>query len=41
MTNKPKTGACWLQRVGTFCVKCSRDVTKYLTINQKGGVALV
>ena len=41
MTNKPKTGANWLQREGTFYVKCSRDVTKYLTINQKGGAWLL
>jgi hypothetical protein len=41
MTNKPKTGANWLQRQGTFCVKCSRYATEYLTINQKGGVWLL
>ena len=41
MTNKPKTGANWLQRKGTFCVKCSRYATEYLTINQKGGVWLL
>ena len=33
-----KSGANWLQREGTFCVKCSREVTEFLTINQKGGV---
>lgn len=32
------TGANWLQRKGTFCVKCSRNVTECLTISQKGGV---
>ena len=31
-------GAYWLQRVGTFCVKSSRDVTMCLTISQKGGL---
>ena len=33
-------GAYWLQRVGTFCVKSSRDVTMCLTISQKGGLLL-
>jgi hypothetical protein len=37
---KLKTGANWLQRVGTFCVKSSRDVTMCLTISQKGGLLL-
>ena len=41
MTINPKTGANWLQRKGTFCVKCSRYATEYLTINQKGGVWLL
>ena len=41
MTINPKTGANWLQRKGTFCVKCSRYATKYLTIKQKGGVWLL
>ena len=36
-----KTGADWLQREGTFCVKCSREVTEFLTISQKGGVTLL
>ena len=40
MNCKLKTGADWLQCEGTFCVKSSRDVTKYLTINQKGGSLL-
>lgn len=31
-------GANWLQCVGTFCVKSSRDVTMCLTISQKGGL---
>ena len=33
-------GANWLQCVGTFCVKSSRDVTMCLTISQKGGLLL-
>lgn len=33
-----KTGARWLQREGTFCVKSSREATEYLTISQKGGL---
>lgn len=37
MTNKPKTRAVWLQRVGTFYVKCSREVISFLIIRQKGG----
>lgn len=41
MTIKPKTGANWLQCKGTFCVKCSRNVTEYLTINQEGGLLLL
>lgn len=40
MNNKLKTGACWLQREGTFCVKCSRETTECLTISQKGGTPL-
>jgi hypothetical protein len=40
MTNNQKTGANWLQREGTFCVKCSREVTEYLTLSQKGGLLL-
>ena len=36
-----KSGANWLQRGGTFCVKCSRETTEYLTINcKKGGVTV-
>lgn len=38
MKTKQKTGARWLQRVGTFCVKRSREVTECITISQKGGV---
>jgi len=34
------TGANWLQRKGTFCVKCSRNVTECLTLSQKGGALL-
>ena len=41
MTINPKTGANWLQRKGTFCVKSSRYATEYLPINQKGGVWLL
>lgn len=40
MNYKLKGGADWLQCMGTFCVKCSREVTKCLTISQKGGVLL-
>lgn len=40
MYYKTKTGAVWLLREGTFSVKCSREVTKCLTISQKGGVLL-
>ena len=29
------TGAVWLQREGTFCVKCSREITECLTISQE------
>ena len=36
-----KVGANWLQREGTFCVKCSREVTEYLTISQKGGGSFI
>ena len=35
-----KSGANWLQREGTFCVKCSRETTEYLTLSQKGGMQL-
>ena len=41
MNQNLKTGANWLQCMGTFCVKCSRHATEYLTINQKGGVWLL
>ena len=41
MTCNQKIGADWLQRKGTFGAKCSRDVTKCVTINQKGGVSLI
>ena len=40
MTYYQTTGACWLQREGTFCVKCSRELTECLTISQKGGALL-
>ena len=40
MYHKLKTGAYWLQRVGTFCVKSSRDVTMCLSISHKGGLLL-
>jgi hypothetical protein len=40
MTNCQKSGANWLQREGTFYMKCSREVTEYLTLSQKGGVLL-
>ena len=40
MTNNLTPGAYWLQCVGTFCVKSSRDVTMCLTISQKGGLLL-
>ena len=33
-----KVGANWLQREGTFCVKCSRETSEYLIISQEGGV---
>ena len=35
------SGANWLRREGTFCVKCSRKEIECLTINQKGGVLLL
>ena len=35
-----KSGANWLQRGGTFFVKCSRETTEYLTLSQKGGMLL-
>ena len=35
-----KTGANWLQCMGTFCVKCSREVNECLIISQKGGESL-
>jgi hypothetical protein len=41
MNQNQKNGANRLQREGTFCVKCSREVTECLTISQKGGRALV
>lgn len=41
MTINPKARANWLQCKGTFCAMCSRNVTKYLTINQKGGLTLL
>lgn len=41
MTINPKARANWLLREGTFSVKCSREVTKCLTINQKGGLTLL
>ena len=41
MTINPKTGANWLQREGTFCVKCSRVLTECETISQKGGKAFI
>ena len=40
MTINPKTGADWLQCMGTFCVKSSRVLTECLTISQKGGLLL-
>ena len=40
MNKQLKTGARWLQREGTFCVKCSRELTECLTISQKGGALL-
>jgi len=40
MNKQLKTGARWLQRGGTFCVKCSREVTECLTISQKVGTLL-
>jgi hypothetical protein len=36
-----KTGANWLQCMGTFCVKCSRVLTECVTISQKGGKAFI
>jgi hypothetical protein len=41
MTYNQKAGANWLQCKGTFCVKCSREVTEYLTISQKGGGSFI
>lgn len=38
MTYNQKVGANWLQREGTFCVKCSRETSEYLIISQEGGV---
>lgn len=40
MNNNQKTGANWLRRKGTFCVKCSRNATECLTLSQKGGALL-
>ena len=40
MNKQLKTGARWLQRGGTFCVKYSREVTECLTISQKVGTLL-
>ena len=40
MNNHKTTGARWLQRKGTFCVKSSRETTECLTISQKGGVGV-
>ena len=34
-------GANWLQCMGTFCVKCSRELTVCVTISQKGGKAFI
>ena len=36
-----KTGANWLQCMGTFCVKCARVLTECVTISQKGGKAVI
>ena len=41
MDHKLKTGANWLQCMGTFCVKCSRVQTAYVIISQKGGGSLL
>jgi hypothetical protein len=41
MNYNQNSGANWLQCKGTFCVKCSRDVTKCLTISLKGGESLL
>jgi hypothetical protein len=38
MCKNHETGARWLQPVGTFRVKCSREVTECITFSQKGGV---
>ena len=38
MNSNQKTGARWLQREGTFRVKCSREVTECITFSQKGSV---
>ena len=38
MNYKLKTGADWLQCMGTFCVKSSRVLTECFIISQKGGV---
>jgi len=38
MKMKAKTGANRLRGGGTFCVKCSREVTESLTISLKGGL---
>ncbi len=40
MNYNQKTGANWLRREGTFCVKCSRYATECLTLSQKGGALL-
>ena len=37
MKLNPKSGANWLQCMGTFCVKCSRVLTACVIISQKGG----
>lgn len=36
-----KSGANWLQREGTFCVKSSREATECVTISWKGGMLLL
>ena len=41
MNNNLNSRADWLQRKGTFCVMCSRLVTKFLTISLKGGESLL
>ena len=38
MCKNQETGARWLQPVGTFRVKCSREETECITFSQKGGV---